>query len=186
MSITTTILQFATTDGAEAASEGGLLGSLGIDVQMLVLQIIGFVILVWAAGKFVFPILMKQVDARQEKIESSLKAAREAEKHAASADARIDEKLKQARAEAKEIVATAKEEATQLLDEADKKSKANAEMTLKKAHDEVAREVTAAKKALHNETLDLVALATERVIGATHTAKADKSVISDALKEAEK
>ena len=186
MSITTILTQLATTEGAEAAADSGLLGSLGINPQMLLFQVIGFLILVWVMGKFVYPILIKQVDARQEKIEASLEAAREAEKHAASADARIDAQLKKARQEAQEIVATAKEEATHLLDEADKKSKANAEITLKKAHDEVAREITAAKKALHNETLELVALATERVIGATHTAKADKSVISDALKEAEK
>jgi len=41
-----------------------------------------------------------------------------------------------------------------------------------------------AKKALQNETLNLVAQATEKVVGETVTAKVDEKVVAAALKEA--
>ncbi|HTK39800.1 MAG TPA: F0F1 ATP synthase subunit B [Patescibacteria group bacterium] len=174
----------AQADTAETSNN--VFDALGIDWQMLLFQVIGFVILVWLMGKFVYPVLMKQVDERQDKIEEGLKAAREAEKNAASAEEKIDKQLREARKEAKDIVATAKDEAAIMLSKAEEKAKANAENTLKTARDEIDKEVIAAKKALHNETLELVAAATEKVIGKTYSAKADKAVITSALKEADK
>ena len=64
--------QFA-AENTEAS--GDLLGALGIKWEMLLLQIIAFIILVWLLGKFVYPYLMKPVDKRQADIESSAKAA---------------------------------------------------------------------------------------------------------------
>ena len=177
----TTLTTFASTESAEKTD---ILTSLGIDWTLLVMQAIAFLILVWALGKFVYPIFMRIIDERQSKIDESLEAARAAEDNANSAQAEIDKKLAQARKEAKEIVATAKDEATAMVAKANEKSKVQADHMLASAHDEIAKEVLAAKKTLHNETLELVAAATEKVIGKVHSAKADKAVIADALKEA--
>ena len=46
------------------------------------------------------------------------------------------------------------------------------------------KDVAAAKRELHNETLELVAMATGKVVGKTHTADADQALIKEALKEA--
>ena len=51
------------------------------------------------------------------------------------------------------------------------------------AQSEIAKEVIAAKKALHNETVELVARATEKVVGKTVDAKLDNVVIEESLKE---
>jgi len=178
--------QFAATEAHNAAEKPDIFTSLGIDWKLLVLQIVAFLILVWLLNRYVYPVFLRIVDERQSKIDESLKAARAAEKSAESAQDKIDEQLDQARLQAKDIVTTAKDEASAMLSKADEKSKANAEHMLETARDEIGKEVIAAKKALHNETIELVAQATEKVIGKTHTAKADASVISDALKKAEK
>lgn len=171
--------QFATT-----AAGSDVFSALGIDWQQLVFQIVGFVILVILMAKFVYPVLIKSVDERQAKIEEGLKAAREAEDNAAKAQEEIASQLDEARKTAKDIVATAKEEATNMLTVADEKAKTQAARTIATAKDEIAKEVVAAKKALETETVDLVARATEKVVGKTYSAKDDKSVITTALKEA--
>jgi len=173
------VTQFADS----SAASGGIFEALGIDWKMLIFQIIGFVVLVWFMGKFVYPILLKTVDARQEKIEAGSKAAAEAEKQATEAKEKVDRLLKQARSEATDIVATAKDEATAMIETAETKSKARAEQIVAQARDDLEKEVTAAKKALHNETLNLVAQATEKVIGKTVTSAVDAKVIADAMKE---
>jgi F-type H+-transporting ATPase subunit b len=172
------LTQFATTGPAS----GGLLGALGIDWKMLIFQVIAFVILVLLLGKFVYPILMKTVDARQAEIEASSKAAAEAEKQAAEAKLAVEKLLKQARLDAHDIVVTAKEEAVAAIEVAEAKSKVRAERIITDAQSEIEKEIVAAKKALHNETLELVALATEKVIGKTVSAKVDDAVISAAVK----
>jgi F-type H+-transporting ATPase subunit b len=176
----TILTQFAET----GAASGGILGALGIDWKMLIFQIIAFVILVWLLGKYVYPVFIKTVDARQAAIEAGSKAASEAEKKAAKAQADIEHMMKQARKDASDIVATAKEEATAVIESADAKSKARAERIIADAHAQLDKDIVAAKKVLQNETLSLVALATEKVVGKTVSAKVDEDIIATAVKEA--
>lgn len=172
------LTQFASTEPAS----GDVFAALGIDVKMLIFQVIAFVILVWLLGKFVYPILMKTVDARQAEIEASSKAAADAEKQAAEAKQAVEKLMKQARREASDIVTTAKEEATAAIEAAEAKSKTRAERIVADAYAQIDKDIVAAKKALHNETLELVALATEKVVGKTVNAKVDDAVISAAVK----
>lgn len=169
-----------------AASEVGdtdLFATLGIDWMMLGLQLVAFLVLVAVLGKFVYPVFMRIIDEREARINESLASAREAADRASNVQQEIDEKLATARKEAKSIVATAKDEATSMLAKADEKAKSSAEHMLETARDEIAKEVSSAKKALYNETIDLVALATEKVIGSKLDAKTDKAVIKKALEE---
>lgn len=172
------LTQFATTEPAS----GDVFAALGIDLKMLIFQVIAFVILVWLLGKFVYPILMKTVDARQAEIEASTKAAADAEKQATEAKLAVEKLMKQARREAGDIVTTAKEEATAAIEAAETKSKTRAERIIADAHAQIDKDIVAAKKALHNETLELIALATEKVVGKTVNAKVDDAVISAAIK----
>lgn len=174
------LTQFAAT---EEAASGDIMTTLGIHWELLVFQIIAFLILVWALGKFVYPWLMKSVDERQAKIEESVKAAEEAEKKAESVQEDIAKLLKEARTEAKDIVTTAKDEAAAMVADAESKAKSRAEKIVKDAHDQLEKDVIAARKALHNDTIELVALATEKIVGASVNESIDKKIIADAVKE---
>ena len=57
-------------------------------------------------------------------------------------------------------------------------------MIVAHAHDQISKDVIAAKKELRNETIDLVALATEKVIGNTMNAKVDEKLIAKSIEEA--
>ena len=173
------------TQFAEAnAASGGIFTALGIDWKMLIFQIVAFVILVVLLGKFVYPILIKTVDARHAEIEAGTKAAEEAEKKAHEANKNIEKLLKQARTEASDIIATAKEEAAAAIESAEQKSKVRAEHIVSEAHAQLEKDIVAAKRMLHNETLGLVAEATEKIVGKTISAKVDENVIAAAIKEA--
>jgi F-type H+-transporting ATPase subunit b len=168
----------------ETTAEPGLFGALGIDWRLLILQLIAFLILVFVLGKFVFPWLMKQVDERQANIEAAAEAATAAQKAAADSQEKTAEHLDAARKEASEIVTTAKLEAAELLKHSEDKAKKNAERIVKDAHAQIEKDVEAARKALYNDTIELVALATEKIVGADLSAKFDNSRIEKALKEA--
>ncbi len=170
---------------AEAAStDGGILGALGIDWTLLGLQIVAFLLLVWLLGKFVYPVFMRIIDEREQKIEASVKAAEVAEKNAEAAQDGIEALLKEARKEAKEIVTTAKDEATAMLEASDAKAKSRADKIVKDAHDQLEKDIVAARKALHNDTIELVAQATEKVLAGVADAKLDRKIVESAVKEA--
>ncbi len=175
--MTTTLSIFA------AGSLGDIFTSLGIDGKMLLFQGLAFLILVFVMGKWVFPILLKTVDQRQEAIEAGAKAAEAAEKKAAEAQEEVAKLLKQARAEAKDIVATAKDEAVAMVADSEAKAKTRAEKIVKDAHEQLEKDVIAARKALHNDTIELVALATEKVVGKVVNESVDYKIIAEAVKD---
>lgn len=164
-------------------SSGDLFGALGIDWRLLILQIVAFVILVFLLGKFVYPLLMKSVDKRQADIESAAMAAKEAQKSASESQEETARLLAEARKEAAEIVSTAKLEAAELASESEAKARTTADAIVSDAHAQLSKDIEAAKRALHDETLELVALATGKVIGQTYDKKADDAVIKNAVKE---
>lgn len=172
------------TQFAEAPAKSDLFGSIGIDWKLLLLQTIAFLILFWFLKKYVYPPIVAMLDKHDDQVNAAYNAAKEAAKNAEVAEAKVAGMLKEARAEAKDIVATAKEEATTMVSDAESAAKTQAEHIVANAHDDIAREVLAAKKALHNETIDLVAAATEKVVGKVVDAKMDTKVISSALEEA--
>ncbi len=173
--------QFASTEAA-AAESSDIFSALGINWMMLIFQIVAFLLLVVLLGKFVYPWLIKSVDERQDKINAATKAASEAQAAAVDAEARVEKLLKKARVEAADIVATAKLESASALAASEEKAKKRSEQIISDAQDEIKKEVIAAKTALHNETIELVALATEKVVGKAVSSKIDESLITDALK----
>lgn len=180
-------MNFLHTFAAETTTTGNgdLFNALGIDWKLLLLQIVAFVILVFLLGKFVYPFLMKSVDKRQADIEAAAQAAQEAQAAASDTKEETARIMKQARKEAAEIVSTAKLEASELAATSEAKARSTAEKIVSEAHAQLDKDVAAAKRALHDETLELVAVATGAIVGKKLDAKTDAALISSALKDAE-
>lgn len=176
-------LQMLATTPADTS--GGLLDMLGIDVWTLVFQIIAFLVLVFVLGKWVYPVFVGIIDKHEESLEASAKAADEAKKAADTAGAEVARLMKEARREAADIIATAKTEASAMIDTAEQKSKKKAETLLATAKDDIEKEMILARKQLHSEMVDLVALATEKVVTASLSDTVDRNLIKASLKEAQ-
>lgn len=183
------MIQNLTYFAEAAAHEGGsdsLFTALGINWQMLIFQMLAFIVLVLLLGKFVFPILIKAVDDRQAKIEESVKAAADAEKKAEAAESAVEDALKQARMEAADIVATAKTEAVQMVEKSEKSAKTKAERIVAEAHEEIQKEVAAAKKSLEKDTLKLVKDAAILATAGVADTKFDAALIKKSVEGAKK
>lgn len=171
-----TTLASATPEASE-----GIFEALGIDWQMILFQIIGFSILVVLMGKFVYPILMRAVDARQDTIEEGAQAAAAAEAKAASAQKDIAAALKEARSEAADIVSTAKNEAIAMVDKAENNAKTRSERIVAEAHEEISKDVLKARKALESDTLKLVKQAAGLAIEGVADDKLDTAMVKKSL-----
>lgn len=178
------LTQFAETAAHEQS--GGLFGALGIEWQMLVFQMLAFIILVLLLGKFIFPILIKSVDDRKAKIDEGAKAAEAAAKKAENAQADVEKALQQARVEARDIVSTAKDEATAMVAKAESSAKSKSERIVAQAQEEISKEIEKAKKALESDTLALVKKATGAVTAHVADDKVDAAIVKKSVEGAKR
>lgn len=176
----TNLIYFASAETADT----GIFGSLGIDWKLLAYQTVAFLILLWILSKFVFPVLRKMVEDRQSEIEASRRAAARAMNQAESAKSEINDMLKNAKKEAAQIVTDAKDQANKMIKDSDEKAKDRAEKMIQSANEDIAKEIKKARTALRNETIDMVALATEKVASKKLSEKIDKDLISESIEEA--
>lgn len=172
------------TIGATAEPSGDLFSSLGINWTLLGLQTLAFLILLFILKKLVYPPLVAMLDKREDAIKASADAAMEAERQAAEAESRTAELFDDAKKEAAAIVATARDEASRLAEDTHEKTQAKADAMLKTAQDEISKEIEGAKSALQSEAMELVAMATGKVLDEKIDTKKDGALIEKALKEA--
>jgi F-type H+-transporting ATPase subunit b len=180
-----TLIQFAATEATHGAEKKDLFAVLGINWKLLVLQTLAFLILVWLLKKFVYPPLLRSLDERQKTIEESVQAAKKAEEGAAKAQEDIEKRLNDARKEAGEILATAKAEAASQIEAAEAKAKIRAERMTAQAHEQLQQDIEAARKSLRKDTIELVALATEKVVQSKVNTATDQKIIETAIYSAE-
>ncbi len=179
------LTQLASEAGSTEAS-GDLLASLGIDWTLLIVQLVAFLILVWLLGKYVYPVLIKTLDAREAKIEEAGKAAEAAEKKAEAAESKIEDVLKKARLEAADIVATAKNEATMMVEKAESNAKSRSERIVAEAHEDIQKDVLAARKTLEKDVINLVKQAASIAVSGVADSKLDDALIRKSVEKAKK
>jgi F-type H+-transporting ATPase subunit b len=164
-----------------ASSSPSLLSALGIDWRLLLLQAAAFVVLLAILGKFVYPPLIRSIDQRRATIEASLAEAKKTQDESAATEAKIAALIAEARAEADAIIARSHEEATSLLSEADAKAKTRSDAYLKDAHTQLDADIAKARLALKHDTMQLVALATEKIIDEKIDVNKDAKLIERSL-----
>lgn len=169
----------ASTKTAAEAESG--LAALGIDPVAIILQSGTFVLLFVLVKRFALDKINHNLTRREKTIQEGLVNAQEAERALESADQKQAEILRQARAEADNILAQAHEQAGVIAAEAEQKAVERNERLLADARAQIAAELERAQTKLQAETLDLVAEATAAVLKQKIDSKADQRLISEAL-----
>ena len=163
------------------AGEAGLFQALGLDIKQLVVNTVAFLILVAILARYVYPTMIKAIDSRREAIENSLAEAKKSQEAADDAEKRVEALLVQARKEADEIVARSNAESAALIAEGEAQAKKRADQIVKDARSQLDAEIVKARAVLKKDTLKLVALATERVVGERLDVTKDAKLIEDAI-----
>jgi len=169
------------TYAAETPQTGGL-SALGLNWQSFLFQLITFVIVLIILRKFVFGKLVATLDSRQKAVEDSIKNAEAAENKLKDAEKTIAGMIADARKDADDIIATGHKESAQMVEAAEAKAAAHAEHIVKEAKSQMNVEIAKARESLKKETAQLVAMATERIIGEKLDPAKDAKLIEAALK----
>ena len=92
---------------------GELFSTFGINVKLLIIQMVNFGILLLALWYFLYTPILKMIDERRRKIEKGVKDAEEAEKRLGDIELERDGIFTEARKQADSIVGEAKERAVE-------------------------------------------------------------------------
>jgi len=168
---------------AATSSSPGLFQALGINWQLFVEQGIGFLILVFVLGKFVYPTLVKAIEDRRTAIEAGLQEAKESQEALEKAEAKVADMIEQARHDADDLLARSHQEAATMVADAEGKAKQRAEQIVKDARAQLDTDVVKARQMLKQETVKLVATATEQIIGEKLDERKDDQLVKKALHE---
>lgn len=169
------------TEVTHAAESAGGLGALGLNWQSFLFQLITFIIVYLILRQFVLKKIIAVLESRRTTVEDSLKHATQAEERLKNVEGQISTMLGQARKQADDVLAASHKEATSMVEAAEAKALQRAEHIVTEAKNQMQNEVAKARTDLKAETAQLVAMATEKIIGEKLDAKKDASLIEKAL-----
>jgi F-type H+-transporting ATPase subunit b len=156
---------------------------LGINVPVLIAQIINFSFLLILMRLFIYKPVLKILDERRERIREGLSAAERGRETAAEANREAQAQIDAARTEGQAIVAQAQQVAQRLQEEGRVQATSQADALLERARSEIQLERDAAIAELRKEFADLTIAAAEKVIGQSLDRGAHQRLIDEALSQ---
>ena len=157
------------------------IADLGINLPVLIAQLVNFTILLVVLRVFAWGPLTKMLDERREKIRESLAAADQAKAEVAESGRQAQEAIDAARREGQQLIAQAQEIANRLQADARTQAQSESEAALTRARGEIQLERDTAIADLRREFADLTITAAEKVINSSLDRNAHKRLIDEAL-----
>ena len=160
-----------------------ILTNFGVQPQLLLAQIVNFLIIFFILKKFFYGKITKALDDRKQKIEESLNNADLIEQKLQKTEDQTAKLIDDARKQAKEIIGQANTEAQRLTDESLAQARQIQEETLKESQSQIEAEKVQMKKQLEKDTLNLVIEVVEKVLGRTLKQKEQEELTTKAAQE---
>ena len=130
----------------------------------LIAQLIVFLILVWFTMKFVWPPITKALDDRAKKVADGLAAADKAKLELQSANKRVEEQLVQSRNETAKLLADAEKRAQAIVDEAKRRAEDEGAKIVAAAKAEAQQQSIQAREALRSQVAALAVKGAEQIL----------------------
>lgn len=145
----------------------------------LIFQSIAFLLFVAFTWKFVWPPILKAMNARQSRIADGLAAADKGARALQDASTKSEEALHAARAQAQDILAAANKQAAQIVEQSKGTAQVEADRIVAKAHDDVEREVAHAREDLRKQVGDLAVAGAAKILKREIDTKAHADVLNE-------
>jgi F-type H+-transporting ATPase subunit b len=159
------------------------IGALGLDIKLLLANILNFVILVYLLKKIAYKPILEFIQQRTKTIEEGVKNAELAKKNLSEATAKQEEILTGAHKQAQGIITTAKQQAEQHVAQLLQEGREESTKLIQSAHVAIEHERKEALKAAEHEVANLVVLATEKILQQKVDQPTDKAYIERVLTE---
>jgi len=149
----------------------------------LIAQAITFTAFIWVTVKFIWPHMLRAIEARQKTIADGLAAAEEGKRSLEQSNKRADEEIRKARERATEVLSQAEKRAAQMIDEAKNVAKEEGSREKAAAKAEIAQELTRARELLRDQVASLAVAGAEKILRREVDAKAHGDLLDSIKKQ---
>jgi len=137
-----------------------------------------FALFIWFTVKFVWPPLLRAIEARQKTIADGLAEAERGRSSLADAQKQTDVLLREARARAQEIMVAAEKAASQRVEDSKAQARSEGERLVAAAHAQIQQEVQSAKQVLREQVAQLAVSGAEKILRREVDAKAHADMLN--------
>ncbi|MFC1914594.1 F0F1 ATP synthase subunit B [Chloroflexota bacterium] len=159
------------------------LADLGINLPLLIVQIVNFVILLVLLYVFAYKRVMRMLDERSRRVKESMDQAEALKEQTASAEEEIKKQFEAAGKEVQERIARAVRSGEEVKQKTKEEAEQEAEALISRARSDIQRERDEAIGELRKEFADLTIMAAEKVIDRSLDKKAHRQLIDKVLEE---
>jgi F-type H+-transporting ATPase subunit b len=149
----------------------------------LIAQMLAFLAFIGFTAKFVWPPLMRAIEARQKTIADGLAAAEQGRNSLETSKRQSDQAINEARSRAAEIITQAEKRASQMVEEAKNAAKDEAGREKAAAKAEIEQERTRAREQLRDQVATLAVAGAEKILRREVDAKAHSQLLEDIKKQ---
>jgi F-type H+-transporting ATPase subunit b len=146
-------------------------------------QALVFAGFIWFTVKFVWPPLLRAIEARQKTIADGLAAAEEGKRSLEVSNKRAEEEIRKARDRAAEVLTQAEKRAAQMVEEAKNAAKEEGNREKAAAKAEIAQEITRAREQLRDQVASLAVAGAEKILRREVDAKAHGDLLDSIKKQ---
>jgi F-type H+-transporting ATPase subunit b len=143
----------------------------------LIAQMLAFLAFIGFTAKFVWPPLMRAIEARQKTIADGLAAADQGRRSLEVSSKQAEQAIQEARARAAEIIAQAEKRDAQMVEAAKAAAKAEGEREKAAAKADIQQEVTRAREQLRSQVAALAVSGAEKILRREVDAKAHADLL---------
>ena len=130
----------------------------------LIGQSITFIVFVWFCMKFVWPPIMNALETRKKQIADGLAAADRGKHELELAARKAGDNMRDAKAQAAEVIAQAEKRAAQIIEEAKVAAKEEGDRQLAAAQANIAQETNRARESLREQVAGLAVAGAEKIL----------------------
>ena len=149
----------------------------------LIAQAVSFALFIWFTVKFVWPPMLRAIEARQKTIADGLAAAEQGRRSLETSTRQAEDAMRDARARAGEVLAQAEKRAAQLIEEARNAAKEEGSREKAAAQAEIEQAMTRAREQLRDRVASLAVAGAEKILRREVDAKAHGELLEAIKRE---
>ncbi len=159
------------------------MGELGINLPLLISQLISFLILLTVLYFVGYKRIIKMLDERAQKVKESMEQAELVKSHSAKAEEEVKKQVQVASQRGLELIAQATQTSDEIRAKAQDLAKQDSEVLIEKARQAIKTERDSALDELRQEFAELTIMAASKVVGESLDKETHKKLIDKVLQE---
>ena len=149
----------------------------------LIAQAVAFALFIWFTVKFVWPPMLRAIEARQKQIADGLAAAEQGKKSLEVSGKQAEQAIQEARGRAADILAQAEKRGAEMIEEAKAAAKSEGDREKAAAKADIQQEAQRAREQLREQVAALAVAGAEKILRREVDAKAHAELLDGIKKQ---